>query len=55
MKELVYSIFGLAVLGLLVDVMVSNKDSIINFVYDLIVLVVIVENLFKVLTYYKFI
>ncbi len=49
MAEFIYSIFGIAMLGVLVDIIDSGKNTLIDFIYDLIVLVVIITNIVNML------
>ncbi len=50
MNALVMSLFGISVLGILVDVVVSDSNRYISFVFDLILLLVVVSNIASIIS-----
>ena len=49
MNIVISSLFGISVLGILVDVVVSDSNKYISFIFDLILLLVIATNIITIL------
>ena len=51
MASFIISLLGIAILGIMLDIINCDKNSMINFIFDLLVLLVIISNIVKLFNF----